>query len=93
MIKTLVIYDTQGYVIQQISGDYRIPVGIPYLEVDVPEGKQVSIENGINVTVNPHQPIFEDIPNYEIESIKEQLNAIQETLDFLLVASGGLNNG
>ena len=93
MIKTLVIYDTQGYVIQQISGDYRIPVGIPYLEVDVPEGKRVLTENGINVTANPHQPIFEDIPNYEIESIKEQLNAIQETLDFLLVASGGLNNG
>lgn len=88
-MKTLVIYDDKGYVYQQITGDYRIPVGIPFLEIEVPEGKRVATENGINITVNPHQATFEDIPNYDLEIIKKHLTMIQETLDFLLINNGG----
>lgn len=70
-MKTLIIYDETGYVIQQITGSYRVPQGIPYLEVEVPVGKRVVMGIGVDVSVTPHQAILEDIPPSEIEVLKE----------------------
>lgn len=66
-MKTLIIYDNEGSIIQQITGSYRVPVGIPYLEIEVPPGKIV-----VAVNVETKEPIFEDIPKSEIELLKEE---------------------
>ncbi|KYG90024.1 hypothetical protein A0U40_09885 [[Bacillus] sp. KCTC 13219] len=71
-MNTLIIYDAEGYVIQSITGSYRVPTSIPYLEVEIPENKMLRLGVGIDVTVEPHQPIFEDIPKSEVELLKDE---------------------
>lgn len=67
-MKTLIIYDLEGHIIQQISGDYRKPVGIPFLEIDVPIGKYVT-----SVNVETEEAIFEDLPKSETEILRERI--------------------
>lgn len=78
-MKTLIIYDAQGYVLSNITGSYRVPAGVPFLEVTIPERKQIKYTNGIgvDVSVTPHQVILEDIPPSETEVLKQQM-AMQE---------------
>lgn len=78
-MKTLIIYDSQGYVLSNITGSYRVPQGVPFLEVEIPVGKQIKYTNGIgvDVSVTPHQVILEDIPPNETEVLKQQM-AMQE---------------
>jgi hypothetical protein len=86
-MNTLVIYDSTGYVISQTVGDIREPVGIPFLWVEIPEGKRLKIKDGIGVdtSVAPHQAILEDIPPTEMEMLRADLKSTQDTLDFLLL--------
>lgn len=79
MDKTLIIYDANGYIITNIKGSYRLPTGVPFLEVEIPEGKQIKYTNGIgvDVSVTPHQVILEDVPPSETEVLKQQM-AMQE---------------
>ena len=78
-MKTLIIYDSQGYIISSITGSYRVPTGVPFLELEIPIGKQIKYTNGIgvDVSVTPHQVILEDIPPSETEVLKQQM-AMQE---------------
>ena len=69
----LVVYDNNGTVYFAGTG-YPTPVGIPYLEFDVPEGKYFK---GIDVSVDPPEPIFEDIPKSEIEKMKEEIELLK----------------
>ncbi len=89
-MKTLIIYDNEGHVVQQITGSYRVPVGIPYLEIEIPEGKHV-----VAVNVETKEPIFEDIPKSDIEilrnKIAEQEQAILELTTTLAILQGGYN--
>ena len=80
MSKTLVVYDSTGYILQQITGSYRVPQGIPFIEVEIPVGKQLKITDGIgvDVSVTPHQFILEDIPPTEIDVLKEDTSAVAE---------------
>jgi hypothetical protein len=75
-MNTLIIYDNTGYVISQMSGAVREPIGIPFLWVDIPQGKQMKIADGIgvDVTVTPHKVILEDIPPTEVQILKQQVN-------------------
>ena len=81
-MSTLIIHDNEGYIISVISGEPapREPQGVPFLWVDIPTGKQLKITNGIgvDVSVTPHQAIFEDIPPTEIEVLKEDTSAVAE---------------
>lgn len=77
-MKTLIIYDNEGHIISTRQGQPspRVPVGVPYLEVDIPEGKRIKIdENGIGVDVTkiPHEVILEDIPPTEVDILKNQV--------------------
>lgn len=74
---TLIIYDNEGVIVQQITGSYYIPVGIPYLEIEVPKGKLVS---KIDVTVTPHQVIYQDIPPSEVDELKTTVAELQYIL-------------
>lgn len=92
MVKTLIIYDETGYILNSEQGTPapREPIGVPYLLVDIPAGKQLKIMDGIgvDVSVSPHQVILEDAPKSEIVLLKEQLQATQEAVDFLLLNGG-----
>lgn len=78
-MKTLIIYDTQGYILSNITGSYRVPTGVPFLETEIPEGKRIKYVDGIgvDVTVTPHQVILENVPPSETEVLKQQM-ATQE---------------
>lgn len=73
MANTLIIYDNDGYVIQQITGSYRIPVGVPYLEIEIPNEKQV---DSVDVSVIPHRVNLEDIPKSDVQLLQEQVDAL-----------------
>jgi len=70
MNNTLVIYDTTGRIWVQMSGDVVAPVGVPFLWVDVPDGK---ILTGVDITVTPNVPIFVDYPISEIEKLQADI--------------------
>lgn len=76
-MKTLIIYDNEGYIISTRQGQPspRVPVGVPYLEVEIPEGKQIKITDGIgvDVSVTPNQVILEDIPPTQVETLESQV--------------------
>lgn len=80
MDKTLIVYDNTGYVIQQITGSYRIPTGVPYLEVEIPTGKRIKSEIGVDISVTPHQAILEDIPLTEIEQLRQKTELQEQAL-------------
>ncbi len=83
-MKTLIIYDNEGYIISTRQGQPspRKPVGVPYLEVEIPEGKQIKITDGIgvDVTKTPHEVILEDIPPTEIEELKKVVADLTEVV-------------
>jgi len=64
----LIIYDQTGYIISQLSGSVREPVGIPFMWVEVPEGKYVK---SIDVSGETHVPIFENLPKSEIDKLRD----------------------
>lgn len=79
-MKTLIIYDNQGYIITSITGSYRVPTGIPYLEVEIPVGKQVKSAIGVDVSVTPHEVILEDVPPSEMELLKTENQQIKQSM-------------
>ena len=60
-METLIIYDNTGYIISQSQGQptRREPLGVPFLWVEIPEGKSVI---KIDTTVAPNMPVFADMP-------------------------------
>ncbi|MBU5331404.1 hypothetical protein KQI61_04275 [Anaerocolumna aminovalerica] len=70
-MRTLIVYDTEGHVVYQASGDVREPVGIPFIWVEVPEGKRIT---GVDVAVKPNVAILEDLPKTESQLLQEQID-------------------
>lgn len=83
-MNTLIIYDNEGYIISTRQGQPspRVPVGVPYLEVEIPQGKRIKVTDGIgvDVTKTPHEVILEDIPPSEIELLKEENLVIKQSM-------------
>ena len=80
-MSTLIIYDTTGYIISQMAGDVREPVGIPFMWVEIPDGKRLV---KIDTSAEEHQPVFADLPKSEIEELKEQISALNIALAAIL---------
>ena len=73
--KTLVIYDNTGCIFLQRAGIYTVPQGgIQFMEPEVPGGKIIS---RIDVTTNPHTPVFEDLPLTDLQKVQNELTATQ----------------
>lgn len=71
---TLVIYDNAGFIISQMQGNsLREPIGIPFLWIDVPQGKYVV---SIDISVTPHTPVFADVPETETQLLQKQVDAL-----------------
>jgi hypothetical protein len=72
MINTLIIYDNTGYIISQQQGQPapKEPQGVPFIWVEIPEGKRVT---KIDVTKTPHQAVFEDLPI----TVEDRISALE----------------
>lgn len=83
-MKTLIVHDNAGYILSIRSGEPlpREPKDVPFLWVEIPEGKRLKITDGIgvDVSVTPHQVILEDIPPSEIDILKQQNHELQLAL-------------
>ena len=73
---TLVIYDNTGQIFSSpITGSYILPQGgLNCLEIEIPEGK---ILKSIDTSVTPNAPVYEDVPVSEIDSLKQQVEDLQ----------------
>lgn len=78
-MNTLVIYDSTGYILSQMSGDVREPEGIPFMWLEVPQGKRLV---SIDAKKNPHEPIFEDVAPTGIEVLQDQVQGLQSEIVF-----------
>lgn len=91
-MKTLITYDEEGYIISTRQGQPspRKPVGVPYLEVEIPEGKQIKVTDGmgVDVTKTPHEVILEDIPPTETDLLRKDLNEAIVELSTLISLGG-----
>ena len=97
-MKTLIIYDNEGYPINTHQDGYpapRLPVGVPYIYEEIPIGKKLvtSKVEGVtlpvvDVSVTPNKLILEDIPPTEVDVLRADLLATQQAVDFLL--TGGV---
>lgn len=92
-MNTLIIYDNTGYIISQMAGSVREPQGgVQFLWVEIPEGKQLKLTDGIGVDISvmPHQAILEDIPPTEIENLRTDLNSAVMELSTLIAMGGAV---
>ena len=83
-MNALIIHDNEGYILSIRQGEPkpREPIGVPFLWVDIPEGKRLKIIDGIgvDVSVTPHQAILEDIPKSEVELLRERVSAQEQAI-------------
>lgn len=91
-MRVLIIYDNNGTIFMQSSGsELKEPQGgVQYMIVDVPVGKQII---GVDVSVTPHQPIFEDIPPSEIDWLKERVDEHEQAMLELTIALAAIQGG
>ena len=83
-MQTLIIYDTTGQIISQLKGsNLREPEGIPFLRVDVPDGKMA-----VSVDVSTETVVYENLP----KSLIDRMDDIeQDQADLLLnLVMGGV---
>mgnify|MGYP000583512251 CR=1 FL=1 len=80
-MKTLIIYDQTGRIIQEMSGDVTEPVGIPFMWVEVPIGKYIT---GVDVSGETHVPVFADAPKSEIQLLQEQVDVLNIAMAAIL---------
>lgn len=93
-MRTLIIHDNQGFVLSVRAGEPapREPQGVPFLWVEVPDGKKMKSvgEIGVDVSITPHQAILEDIPPSEIEQLRlEMAQSNTELFEMMLTMNGG----
>lgn len=75
---TRIIYDTAGTIFDVRTGTYDLPIGIPYLEVDIPIG---SYPTSVDVSVTPHAAVISETPkSQELTRIEMLENAFNELL-------------
>lgn len=88
-MNALIIHDEEGYIlsIQQGYPAPREPIGVPFLNIIIPEGKRIKTTDGIgvDVSVTPYEVVLEDIPPTEIEQLKQTVADLTE-----IVLLGGM---
>lgn len=72
-MRVLIIYDNSGKIFTQIAGDFIEPVGLQYLVIEIPNGKNIT---RVDTSVIPHVPIFEELPKTEKELLQEQIDGL-----------------
>lgn len=85
-MKTMVVYDDEGVVLFSGQGSLREPVGVPFLWVEIPEGKRLKIVDGIgvNISATPHQATLEDVPPSEFDILDSRTKDLEMALSEIL---------
>lgn len=87
-MKTLIIYDNTGFILSQMQGsDLREPVGIPFLWLEIPQGKLLK---SIDVSGKERKPVYENLPKSETQLLQEKVDLMQAAIDDLILAGGAL---
>ncbi len=94
-MRTLVIFDEAGFIVNQMRGsDLREPVGIPFLWIEIPEGKYLK---SIDVSGTEHKPVYVDLPKSETQKLQELVNQLivdnlnmQQQIDTLITTGLGV---
>ena len=76
-MKTLIIFDNTGRIYYMASGDVVEPKGLPFLLVEIPEGKFVT---GVDVSGDEPVAILEDEPKTETQLLKERIAELEDAL-------------
>lgn len=87
-MSTIVIYDNLGHIISEITTlnvEQNIPNGIPYLIVEVPNGKQIE---SVNVSKTPHSVVYSDIQKTQTDILEERILLLESAMNELLL--GGI---
>lgn len=74
-MKTLVVYDNEGYVLYQQKGIYRIPVGVPYIELELKDHEYIAY-----IDIETKKPVIEAFEKSDIDKIKEEIADINYSL-------------
>lgn len=70
----LVVYDEKGTIYFAGIG-YPEPVGIPFLNAEIPEGQYIE---SVDVSSEPHKPVFKEYPKSEMELLKERIAELEK---------------
>ena len=88
-MKTLIVYDEAGTILLTQSGNYKIPVGVPYIETEIPDGYYVD-------RINDNKAIFAELPKTEVELLREEVKELKSKLDnlidFITAIKGSVKN-
>lgn len=88
---TRVIYDLSGVPIDQKQGsNLYTPNGLPYLDIEIPEGKELE---RIDVTATPNEPVYRDRPKTEIQIMQSNMLSIEGALFTALSQIDEMNGG
>jgi hypothetical protein len=89
MNNTLVVYDNEGFIQRQEQGSsLREPIGVPFMWVEVPNGKYLT---SIDVSTEMHTPVFADLPKSEVDLLKDDNTEIKLALAELAeIVTGGI---
>ena len=77
----IIIYDNNGKIWYNGSGEGE-PTGLPFLNVEIPEGQYVEC---VDVSQERPVPIFKDYPKSELELMKEANEKQQADIDYLML--------
>lgn len=77
----IIIYDNTGKIWYNGSGNGE-PEGLPFLNVSIPSGKYIE---SIDVSQEPHKPVFKEFPKSELELMKEANEKQQADIDYLIL--------
>ena len=85
---TLIIYDNEGTILLQQTGNYKIPQGgVQYLLTEIPEGKLA-----VSIDVETQRVILKDMPKTETSILKDELDQLKNDMADLMmeIAMGGM---
>ena len=69
----IIIYDNNGKVWYNGSGMGE-PVGLPFLNVEIPEEQYIE---SVDVSSEPHKPVFRSYPKSDMEILKEKVAELE----------------
>lgn len=82
----VIIYDKNGKIWYNGSGMGE-PEGLPFLNIDIPNGKYLE---SIDVSQEPHKPVFKEYPKSELELMRETNEKQQADIDYLMLLNENL---
>lgn len=80
-MEMIVIYDNTGHIYYCAGGSIQEPVGLQFMKVTVPKDK---ILKSIDVSEEVHTPVFEDVPKSETDSLRAELESLNEIVNQLI---------